>query len=83
VYTTLLGRDMGLTDEVKWQAVTHKSFDHGRQPFNEKLAIYGVFFCMELGGLNGGGRGRERELCVLTIGKKVNGFVGYMPHSIY
>ena len=63
MYTTLLGRDMGLTDEVKWQAVTHKSFDHGRQPFNEKLAIYGVFFCMELGGLDGGGRGRGRVMC--------------------
>ncbi|CAZ86303.1 unnamed protein product [Tuber melanosporum] len=45
MYTTLLGRDMGLTDEVKWQAVTHKSFDHGHQPFNEKLAIYGKRVC--------------------------------------
>jgi len=41
---------MGLTDEVKWQAVTHKSFDHGRQPFNEKLAIYGMFFLYGIGG---------------------------------
>lgn len=49
VYTTLLGRDMGLTDEVKWQAVTHKSFDHGRQPFNEKLAIYGMFLLYVIG----------------------------------
>ena len=49
MYTTLLGRDMGLTDEVKWQAVTHKSFDHGRQPFNEKLAIYGMFLLYVIG----------------------------------
>ncbi|PWW78566.1 hypothetical protein C7212DRAFT_312043 [Tuber magnatum] len=45
MYTTLLGREMGISDEVKWQAVTHKSFDHGRQPFNEKLAIYGKRVC--------------------------------------
>ncbi|RPB03493.1 hypothetical protein L873DRAFT_1669458 [Choiromyces venosus 120613-1] len=45
MYATLLGRDMGLTDEVKWQAVTHKSFDHGRQPFNEKLAMFGKRVC--------------------------------------
>lgn len=32
----------GLPDELKWQAVTHKSFDHGRQPNNEKLAFFGM-----------------------------------------
>jgi hypothetical protein len=32
-----------LSDEVKWLAVTHKSFDHGRRGFNDRLAYLGVF----------------------------------------
>lgn len=43
MYRRLLGGDLGLSDEVKWQAITHKSFDHGWQPFNEKLSIFGEF----------------------------------------
>lgn len=35
------GREM-LTDEVKWLAVTHKSFDHGRRGFNDRLAFLGM-----------------------------------------
>ena len=31
-----------LTSELKWQAVTHASFDHGRQPYNNKLAFLGT-----------------------------------------
>ncbi|WPH03868.1 Hypothetical protein R9X50_00675100 [Acrodontium crateriforme] len=34
------GREM-LTEEVKWLAITHKSFDHGRQGFNDRLAFLG------------------------------------------
>ncbi|KAK4544211.1 hypothetical protein LTR36_004421 [Oleoguttula mirabilis] len=34
------GRDM-LPEEVKWLAVTHKSFDHGRRGFNDRLAFLG------------------------------------------
>jgi len=30
-----------LPEEIKWQALTHKSFDHGRRPFNDKLAYLG------------------------------------------
>lgn len=30
-----------LTPELRWQAVTHASFDHGRQPYNNKLAFLG------------------------------------------
>jgi len=41
MYTKLFGREMELPDEVKWQAITHKSFDHGRQPFNSKLRFLG------------------------------------------
>lgn len=41
MYQKLLGGDLGLSEEVKWQAVTHKSFDHGWQAFNEKLAFFG------------------------------------------
>jgi large subunit ribosomal protein L15 len=30
-----------LTPCEQWQALTHKSFDHGRRPFNDKLAYLG------------------------------------------
>lgn len=30
-----------LTDEVKWLAVTHKSFDQGRRGYNDRLAYFG------------------------------------------
>ncbi|KAK6534050.1 hypothetical protein TWF281_005389 [Arthrobotrys megalospora] len=43
MYNKLLGEGgaEALTDDVKWQCVTHKSFDHGLQPYNTKLAFYG------------------------------------------
>ena len=31
-----------LTDETKWLAVTHKSFDHGRRGFNDRLSYLGT-----------------------------------------
>lgn len=44
VYNQVLGRDgdQMLTDEVKWLAVTHKSFDHGRRGYNDRLALLGM-----------------------------------------
>lgn len=42
-----------LSDEVKWLAVTHKSFDHGRRGFNDRLAF--------LGRLSSTGAGFEEE----------------------
>ncbi|KAI5844168.1 ribonuclease-III-like-domain-containing protein, partial [Tricharina praecox] len=41
MYLKLFGKDLGLSEDVKWQAVTHKTFDHGRQPFNSKLKFLG------------------------------------------
>jgi large subunit ribosomal protein L15 len=43
MYIKLLGRggDKVLTDEVKWLAITHKSFDQGRRGFNDRLAFFG------------------------------------------
>lgn len=43
VYIKLLGNggERVLTDEVKWLAVTHKSFDHGRRGYNDRLAFLG------------------------------------------
>ncbi|KAL8727562.1 MAG: hypothetical protein Q9166_005968 [cf. Caloplaca sp. 2 TL-2023] len=43
IYIRVLGKDGDkmLTDEVKWLAVTHKSFDHGRRGFNDRLAYLG------------------------------------------
>ncbi|KAL2265932.1 hypothetical protein VTJ83DRAFT_5284 [Remersonia thermophila] len=43
MYNRLLGSkgpDM-LPDEIKWLAVTHKSFDQGRRGFNTRLAYFG------------------------------------------
>jgi large subunit ribosomal protein L15 len=31
-----------LSEEVKWQAVTHKSFDQGRRGYNDRLAFLGM-----------------------------------------
>jgi large subunit ribosomal protein L15 len=43
VYERFLGPegDKILTDETKWLAVTHKSFDHGRRGFNDRLSYLG------------------------------------------
>ncbi|KAL2062676.1 hypothetical protein VTL71DRAFT_5748 [Oculimacula yallundae] len=42
-YINFLGRggDKVLTDEIKWLAITHKSFDQGRRGFNDRLAFFG------------------------------------------
>ncbi|BDD59477.1 hypothetical protein MPDQ_002963 [Monascus purpureus] len=42
-YIRLLGDggDKVLSEEVKWLAVTHKSFDQGRRGFNDRLAFLG------------------------------------------
>lgn len=44
VYDRVLGQGGSemLTDEVKWLAVTHKSFDHARRGFNDRLAFLGT-----------------------------------------
>ncbi|KAI9828365.1 MAG: hypothetical protein M1832_002793 [Thelocarpon impressellum] len=43
MYVRLLGDggDQMLSDEVKWLAVTHKSFDQGRRGYNDRLAFLG------------------------------------------
>ncbi|GES64162.1 RNase III domain protein [Aspergillus terreus] len=42
-YVRMLGADGDkvLSDEIKWLAVTHKSFDQGRRGFNDRLAFLG------------------------------------------
>lgn len=44
VYVRILGHDgdQMLSEEVKWLAVTHKSFDHGRRGFNDRLSFLGI-----------------------------------------
>ena len=44
VYDRVLGAEgyKMLTDEVKWLAITHKSFDHGRRGFNDRLIYLGT-----------------------------------------
>jgi large subunit ribosomal protein L15 len=43
MYNRLLGAngDRMLPDEIKWLAITHKSFDQGRRGFNTRLAYFG------------------------------------------
>ncbi|KAK4239552.1 ribonuclease-III-like-domain-containing protein [Achaetomium macrosporum] len=43
MYNRLLGPkgDRMLPDEIKWLAITHKSFDQGRRGFNTRLAYFG------------------------------------------
>ncbi|CAK7225393.1 hypothetical protein SBRCBS47491_005874 [Sporothrix bragantina] len=43
MYEKLIGRDLtrSLPEELKWLAVTHKSFDNGRRGFNTRLAFFG------------------------------------------
>ncbi|KUL84924.1 hypothetical protein ZTR_07889 [Talaromyces verruculosus] len=42
-YRALLGPngDKMLSEEIKWLAVTHKSFDQGRRGYNDRLALLG------------------------------------------
>ncbi|GAM83944.1 hypothetical protein ANO11243_019340 [Dothideomycetidae sp. 11243] len=46
MYARLLGRggELLLPHDVKWLAVTHKSFDHGWQGSNDRLALLGKRF---------------------------------------
>lgn len=43
-YERFLGRHGArmLPEELKWLAVTHKSFDYGRRGFNTRLAFFGM-----------------------------------------
>ena len=45
MYIRFLGNngDKMLSEEVKWLAVTHKSFDHGRRGFNDRLSFLGAW----------------------------------------
>lgn len=44
MYNRLLGQGGSkmLPEELKWLAVTHKSFDQGRRGFNDRLALMGA-----------------------------------------
>lgn len=58
MYAAFLGKNGSkmLSDETKWLAVTHKSFDHGRRGFNDRLAFLGSHALSN----------RRREILVLT-----------------
>lgn len=49
MYNRLLGPGGSkmLPAELKWLAVTHKSFDQGRRGFNDKLALMGMYLLDE------------------------------------
>lgn len=42
------GGDSLLSEETKWLAVTHKSFDQGKRGFNDRLSYFGVYprYCL-------------------------------------
>lgn len=44
VFDNVLGRNghQVLPEEVMWLAVTHKSFDHARRGYNDRLAFFGL-----------------------------------------
>jgi len=46
MYNRFLGPhgDKMLPDEIKWLAITHKSFDYARRGFNTRLAYYGTWW---------------------------------------
>lgn len=50
-YIRMLGNggEKMLSEEVKWQAVTHKSFDQGRRGFNDRLAFLGTSYIRRIG----------------------------------
>lgn len=43
-YVKMLGTggESLLSDETKWLVMTHKSFDHGRRGFNDRLVYLGT-----------------------------------------
>jgi hypothetical protein len=45
MYIRLLGPEGPklLSEESRWLAVTHKSFDHGRRGFNDRLSFLGMY----------------------------------------
>lgn len=59
-----LGRDGDrlLPDEIKWLAVTHKSFDQGRRGFNDRLAFLGMRSSL-LSWAEEIRQGRDLEMC--------------------
>lgn len=50
MYERLLGPGGSkmLPEELKWLAVTHKSFDQGRRGFNDRLALMGTSIALPL-----------------------------------
>lgn len=44
VFDNVLGKNghLLLPEEVMWLTVTHKSFDHGRRGYNDRLAFFGL-----------------------------------------
>lgn len=55
------GGNEWLSDETKWLAITHKSFDQGKRGFNDRLSYLGMALCL---------RGRGVMLIELT-GKRI------------
>jgi large subunit ribosomal protein L15 len=74
VYEQFLGRrgDKMLTEEVKWLAITHKSFDHGRRGYNDRLAFLGMIAALLI---------RPEPLLTLSSNNKGRESFIYKPHG--
>lgn len=77
-YARMLGdhSDKTLSDEVKWQAITHKSFDQGRRGFNDRLAYLGMLVSITLRSLEMCCRGLR---CVPGDNRKTNNHAPGFP----
>ena len=66
-----------LTEEVKWLAVTHKSFDHGKRGYNDRLAFLGMMCCSS----------RHSEKLTQTLDRQENcrstGIIGTAAKFVY
>lgn len=63
MYTKFFGEggNEWLSDETKWLAITHKSFDQGKRGFNDRLSYLGMALCSP---------GR-RDMLIQLIGKRI------------
>jgi large subunit ribosomal protein L15 len=43
MYDRLIGNHNLLSEETRWLAVTHKSFDQGKRGYNDRLSYLGMY----------------------------------------
>jgi large subunit ribosomal protein L15 len=43
MYDRLIGNHNLLSEETRWLAITHKSFDQGKRGYNDRLSYFGIY----------------------------------------